>query len=207
MIQPIEAVKLKGQAVFLEPLKKEDAEELALAVQDGELYDLFTTFVPKPEKAKDYIQEALKQRDETGSLPFAIRDVKTKKFIGSTRFFNWVANDFRVEIGHTWLKKSYQKGIANTEAKFLLLSHAFEQLKMIGVEFRTDFLNFPSRQAIEKLGAKWVGVFLRHRVMPNGRVRDTVVYCILDHEWPGVKQNLNFRLQNLRIRAKDETKK
>ena len=189
----LQPVTLEGEAVVLKPLQIEHADQIAQAVLDGELYQLFFTFVPLPEEALAYVQTALAMQEQEGALVFAIFDKADKLLIGSTRFFRWEPLHLRVEIGHTWLRKSYQQSFYNLECKLLLLEHAFEKLALNAVEFRTDLFNFSSQRAIEKLGAKKDGILRNHMIMKNGRVRDTVVYSILKNEWPGVKENIRFR--------------
>jgi N-acetyltransferase len=127
-------------------------------------------------------------------MPFVIRRAQDRRVIGATRYFNVSAENRRLEIGHTFYSLSVQRTALNTEAKLLLLTHAFESLKCLGVELRTHFMNHASRRAIERLGAKLDGVLRSHQVMPDGSLRDTCVYSILAPEWPAVRNNLAFRL-------------
>jgi RimJ/RimL family protein N-acetyltransferase len=167
---------------------------LQQAVKDGELWNLWYTFVPKPDDMDAWILKAMREYEEGSSVPFVIQRKSDGVVVGSTRIMNIEREIRRFEIGTTWYSKSVQRTPMNTECKLLLLEHAFENLKCLAVEFRTHRLNFPSRRAIERLGAKEDGILRNHRIMANGTVRDTVVYSITENEWPGVKSNLLFML-------------
>lgn len=195
----IEPVTLTGPDwVVLEPLQREHAHELLAAAKDGELWELWYTSVGDPDAVFSYIDAALKMREELGALPFVIRRKSDGKVVGSTRFFNVDAKSRRLEIGHTWYSKSVQRTGINTEAKLILLRHAFETLHCIAVEFRTHWFNFDSRAAIARLGAKQDGVLRNHQLAPNGTLRDTVVFSIIASEWPTVKAHLHFQLNKPR---------
>jgi RimJ/RimL family protein N-acetyltransferase len=187
-------VTLEGGRVRLVPLAASDARAVADAVGDGRLWELWYTSVPSPETAAAWIDAALAQREQTGSLPFTIRDRADDRIIGCTRYFNLATEHRRLEIGHTWYRASVQRSAANTEAKLLLLTHAFETLGCRGVELRTHHMNVASRGAIERLGARLDGILRHHQVMPDGSLRDTCVYSIIAPEWPAVRNNLTFRL-------------
>ena len=191
----IEPVTLLGSTVLLEPLSFEHLDGLSAAVKDGELWNLWYTSIPSPEKAEGYIKTALDMRENAGAMPFIIRDKESNTIIGCTRYFNVDEVNQRLEIGHTWYSESYQRTAANTESKYLLLSHAFEELKAIAVEFRTHWHNHKSRAAIARLGAKQDGVLRSHTKSADGIYRDTVVFSIIDLEWPAVKQSLQFKLK------------
>jgi len=191
----VEQVTLQGRHAVLEPLGPQHAEEIRVAVQDGELWKLFFTTVPKPDGVDEYIASLLALRERGLAFPFAVRDNKSKRIIGGTRYLNIDAPNRRVEIGGTWYAKSRQRSGINTECKLMLLTHAFEQLDCIAVEFRTDWFNRRSQAAIERLGAKRDGVLRNHMIMADGRIRDTVVYSIIRNEWLGVKANLQFKLE------------
>ena len=133
-------------------------------------------------------------RDNLGAMPFAVREPSTGEVVGCTRYFNVDPVHRRLEIGHTWYAKRVQRTALNTEAKLLLLTHAFETLKCIAVEFRTSFFNFASREAIARLGAKQDGILRYHQRLPDGSLRDTVVFSIIAPEWPAVKTNLLWRM-------------
>ena len=190
----IEPVTLSGSKVLLEPLSLEYLDGLSEAVKDGELWNLWYTSIPSPEKAEEYIKTALDMRANAGAMPFIIRDKESDMIIGCTRYFNVDEVNQRLEIGHTWYSESYQRTAANTESKYLLLSHAFEELHAIAVEFRTHWHNHKSRAAIARLGAKQDGVLRNHTRSADGIYRDTVVFSIIDLEWPAVKQSLKFKL-------------
>jgi RimJ/RimL family protein N-acetyltransferase len=169
-------------------------EGLKAAARDGQLWKLWYTSVPAPEATLGYIERALKRRDEHAEMPFVIHEHKTNKVIGSSRFMNVDEPNRRLEIGCTWYAQTYQRTAMNTECKLLMLTHAFEQLNAIAVEFRTHFMNQPSRAAIERLGAKQDGILRNHQVIPGGGFRDTVIYSIIESEWPAVKTHLQFLL-------------
>jgi RimJ/RimL family protein N-acetyltransferase len=199
MARFIEAVTLTGRKlVVLEPLQREHEEELLAAARDGELWKLWYTSVGSPDAVLAYIDTALAMRDNQGAMPFVVRSQLDGKIIGSTRFFNVDAANRRLEIGHTWYSQSVQRSGVNTEAKLLLLKHAFEVLDCIAVEFRTHWFNFDSRAAIARLGAKQDGVLRNHAISPNGTLRDTVVFSIIASEWPTVKAHLRHQLSKPR---------
>lgn len=192
----IEPVTLTGSKVILEPLSLEHLDGLISAVKDGELWNLWFTSIPAPEKAEEYIKTALGMRENVGAMPFIVRDRESNKIIGCTRYFNVDEVNQRLEIGYTWYSESYQRTAANTECKYLLLSHAFEKLDAIAVEFRTHWHNHKSRAAIARLGAKQDGVLRNHQRTADGSYRDTVVFSIINLEWPAVRQSLMFKLNN-----------
>lgn len=191
----IEPVTLEGDHVALRPLAAEDATALASAAADGELWQLWYTSVPAPDDAPAYAAAALERRKSHGDLPFVVVRKTDGAVVGTTRFCNPAPSDRRLEIGYTWYAASAQRTAANTEAKYLLLTRAFEVLHAIAVEFRTHWLNHQSRRAIERLGAKQDGVLRNHRILPDGSYRDTVVYSIIESEWPAVKRGLEHRLR------------
>ena len=190
----IEPVTLVGEHVKLVPLSFEHEQGLANAAGDGELWKLWYTSVPTPEGVRDWIAAALVMRDTLGAHPFAVIDPKSGDVVGSTRFFNVEATHRRLEIGHTWYAKRVQRSSLNTEAKLLLLSHAFDTLKTIAVEFRTHFMNQQSRAAIARLGARQDGILRNHQIGRDGIYRDTVVFSIVEAEWPAVRANLRMKL-------------
>ena len=183
-------VELSGHGVTLEPLRTEHAEELRVAVLDGELWKLWFTLVPRVEEMGSYIASALQTQVEGSAVPFLIRTALDGKAVGTTRFCNIDHAHQRAEIGYTWLAKSIQRTSANSACKLLLLQHRFEDRAAIAVEFRTHWHNAASRQVILRLGAKQDGVLRQHRRESFGGFRDTVVYSILDNEWPPVKLGL-----------------
>lgn len=185
---------LKGQHVSLEPLSIEHVPSLQEAARDGELWQLWFTSVPTPEKVQQYVEQALHFCEQGKAMAFAVRDANGV-IVGSTRYGNIDAEHKRLEIGWTWYAQRVQRTSLNTEAKLLLLTNAFENLGCIAVEFRTNWFNHRSRTAIARLGAKQDGVLRDHMLMPDGTRRDTVVFSILDTEWPAVKKNLQYQLQ------------
>lgn len=191
----LSGVKLQGNYITLIPLKKEHAKALVQAASDGELWNLWYTSIPNEEKVDAYIETALSEKELGRSLPFVVIDNQTQEIIGTTRYCNADRVNHRVEIGYTWYAKRYQRTAVNTECKYLLLTHAFESLSAIAVQFCTHWHNQTSRNAIARLGAKQDGVIRNHQRMPNGSYRDTVVFSIIESEWLAVKASLTFKLQ------------
>jgi RimJ/RimL family protein N-acetyltransferase len=194
----IEPVTLKGEHATLEPLGTGHEAGLRDAASDGELWRLWYTSVAPPDQIGEYIARALDMRERLGAMPFAVRHNATGNVVGCTRYFNVDAANRRLEIGHTWYSKRVQRTAVNTECKLLLLTHAFEVLGCIAVEFRTHWFNHASRVAIERLGAKQDGVLRNHQLLPDGSKRDTVVFSIIDGEWPAVRRHLKFLLDRPR---------
>jgi RimJ/RimL family protein N-acetyltransferase len=194
----VEPVTLAGELVTLEPLERGHEDALRRAADDGELWRLWFTSVPAPDAVAHYIGVALGMREDKGGMPFVVRENATGQIIGCTRYLNVEAEHRRLEIGYTWYAKRVQRTGVNTECKLLLLSHAFETLKCIAVEFRTSWFNHASRIAIARLGAKQDGVLRNHQITPDGVYRDTVVFSILESEWPSVKRHLRFELERPR---------
>ena len=187
-------VELVGKSVTLMPLARNHAEALVDAASDGELWKLWFTSVPNADSVHAYIDFAFSEKEFGRALPFVVICNSTQKIIGTTRYCNADGKNQRVEIGHTWYAKRYQRTAVNTECKLLLLTHAFEQLDAIAVEFRTSWYNHASRTAIARLGAKQDGVLRNHQKLPDGSYRDTVVFSIINQEWPAAKTNLLFKL-------------
>lgn len=185
-------VTLRGTHATLEPLAAEHENDLRAAAADGELWRLWFTSVPAPDRVGAYVETALAMRERDGAMPFVVRDNASGAIVGSTRYFNVMPEHRRLEIGHTWYAKRAQRTAINTECKQLLLTHAFETLRCIAVEFRTSWFNHASRRAIERLGARQDGVLRNHQIMPDGSYRDTVVFSILESEWPAVKRHLAY---------------
>ncbi|CAN5823951.1 GNAT family N-acetyltransferase [soil metagenome] len=185
---------LRGQYVTLEPLSPEHLSGIQSAVTDGDLSSLFFTSVPSFENTQNWLNAALDMQAEQKAIPFIARDNITGEIIGSTRYCNLDHNNMRLEIGYTWYAARAQRTAINTECKLMLLTHAFEVFDCIAVEFRIDWFNRRSQAAIERLGAKRDGVLRNHMVLPDGRVRDTVVYSVLGLEWAGIKKNLQYML-------------
>ncbi len=191
------SVQLENARVRLEPLAEAHAADLADAVQDGELWKLWYTAVPTPDAMRDEIRRRIALRETGDWLPFAIVDPASGRAVGMTSYLNLVPKVRRLEIGSTWMAKAVQRTGLNISCKLLLLEHAFETLDCIAVELRTNSFNQQSRRAIEGLGAKLDGV-MRNHFDGAGNIRDTCVYSILPHEWPGVKRNLQWRLERHR---------
>ena len=185
---------LEGHGVRLEPLSREHESGLKAAAQDGRLWELFFTSVPEQEQTGKYIEDALKGQERGEMLPWAVRDLKSGDIVGSTRYHDILPASDRVEIGYTWYAARCQRTHVNTACKLLLLAHAFEQVRCKVVGLRTDNFNFRSQRAIEALGAKKDGVIRHHQPRRDGSIRDTVMYSVLEAEWPGVKKHLALRL-------------
>lgn len=181
-----------GDFVTVVPMSMDHHDDLVEAAGDGALYRLWYTSVPAPDGVKAEIERRLALREAGSMLPFAILDKASGKAVGMTTFMNIDAANRRLEIGSTWYRKSVQRSPLNTECKLLLLSHAFETLDCIAVEFRTHVLNGQSRRAIERLGAKLDGILRCHSILANGTIRDTAVYSITAPEWPTAKANLEW---------------
>lgn len=191
---PITPITLAGRQVVLEPLSWSHETALIEAASDGELWKSRVTIVPDASSMSAYIEAALEGLAQGREQPFAIIRRSSGKVIGSTRFYNILPEDRSAEIGYTWLGVSAQRTAANTEAKLLLLTHAFETMRCIRVTLITDVLNEQSRAAILRLGAKQEGIMRSHMIMPDGRVRDSVLFSIIEGEWPEVKTRLEERL-------------
>ena len=191
----LEPITLSGEVVTLEPLGPHHCADLQEAVRDGELWSLWYTTVPRPEGMEAEIERRLSLQRSGSMLPFAAIERSTGMAVGMTTYMNVDAANRRLEIGSTWYRKRVQRTALNTEAKLLLLTHAFETLGCIAVEFRTSSFNFQSRRAIERLGAHLDGVLRGHMRHQNGTVRDTYVYSIIAAEWPVVKMHLTAALQ------------
>ncbi|HEX7643439.1 MAG TPA: GNAT family protein [Burkholderiaceae bacterium] len=189
-----EPITLTGVHATLEPLALEHHDALVAAASDGELWKLWYTSVPRPENMIAEIERRLDNQSKGTWLPFVIRRNDTGAVSGMTNYLNIDAVNRRVEIGGTWNAKSTQRTGINTECKLMLLTHAFETLKCAGVEFRTHFMNHQSREAIARLGAKQDGILRNHVLVPGVGHRDTVVFSIIDHEWPTVKHHLRYKL-------------
>jgi len=161
---------------------------------DPDIWRLTVAMVRTPEEMRSYMESALKLQREGTSLPFVTIERSSGRIVGSTRFGNYDPANRRIEIGWTWIARAWQRTAINTEAKHLMLSHAFEKLCCVRVELKTDVLNAPSRKAMLRIGAKEEGILRKHTLMWNGRYRDSIYYSILDEEWPEVKQQLERML-------------
>jgi RimJ/RimL family protein N-acetyltransferase len=190
LIQPT----LIGPTVELRPLQAEDAASLVAAAADGELWNMKVTIIPGPDTVGNYIATALEGRQAGTVMPFVIVRRDTGQIVGSTRFWKIDLANRKMEIGHTWLGSSTQRSGINTEAKYLLLTHAFEAMQAIRVQFTTDELNEKSRAAILRIGAKQEGIVRHERIMPDGRKRNSVRFSIIDSEWNDVKALLEQKM-------------
>lgn len=188
-------IVLEGNLVRLIPMETSHVQALLEAASDGNLWELWYTSAPSADKVESYVKNALEEQKLGTSLPFVVIEKATDAIVGTTRYLNVDSKNKRVEIGATWYAKRTQRTGINTECKHLLLSHAFETLRTIAVEFRTHFHNHPSRNAILRLGAKQDGIIRNHIVDHNGLLRDTVVFSILNSEWPTVKNSLEFKMR------------
>ncbi|GAA1356327.1 GNAT family protein [Arthrobacter koreensis] len=188
-------VVLEGSTVRLEPLSPEHIPELTDAVRDGELWNLWYTRIPAPDAMAAEVESRLQQQAAGSMAPWAIRRLDTGALCGMTTYMNIKAEHRRVEIGSTWLAASAQRTSINAEAKYLLLSRAFEDLDCIAVEFRTHWHNHASRAAIARLGAKQDGVLRSNELWLDGSRRDVVVFSILEGEWSSVRLGLRHRLR------------
>jgi N-acetyltransferase len=185
---------LEGHGVRLEPLAVQHTDDLAAAVADGRLWELWFTAVPAPDQVAAYIETALAGQSAGHMLPWAVRELGSDSIVGSTRYHDVVASIDRVEIGYTWYAARWQRSHVNTACKLLLMQHAFETASCAVVGFRTDNFNFKSQRAIESLGAKKDGIIRHHQARRDGTVRDSVMYSVLSTEWPDVQRHLQLRL-------------
>ncbi|WND02457.1 GNAT family protein [Temperatibacter marinus] len=186
-------VTLNTGMIYLRPLEWGDREALIEAASDGELWKLWFTSVPSAETIDAYIDKALRDKEKGEALAFVVGLQETGQIIGCSRFCHADSLNKRVEIGYTWYSKSYQRTAVNSQCKLLLLSHAFEQLGAIAVEFKTHHSNERSQTAIMRLGAKHDGILRQHQKLADGSYRDTYVYSILNREWPDVKARLALK--------------
>jgi len=196
-LMDVRPVTLEGQHVRLEPLSLDHHAGLCEVGLDEELWRWIPQPVRTADEMREYIALALRWQHEGSALPFATIDFASGKVIGSTRYGNIDRVNRHVEIGWTWLGIKWQRTAANTEAKFLMLRHAFETLGCLRVEFKTDSLNEKSRNAILRIGAKEEGIFRNHMVTHTGRVRHSVYYSIIDSEWPEIKVRLQEKLARI----------
>lgn len=188
-------IMLEGKHIRLEPLSMAHLPDLCEAGLDPELWRWTPRIVRTPEEMRSYVEGALRLQEQGSALPFATIDRKSGAAIGSTRYGNIEPDHHRLEIGWTWISRSWQKTPFNTEAKYLMLQHAFETLGCIRVEFKTDALNDQSRAALLRIGARQEGIFRNHMLTHTGCIRHTVYYSILSFEWPQIKTQLEEKLQ------------
>jgi N-acetyltransferase len=191
-------VTLEGRLATLVPLSHVQHRDLDEAVRDGELWTLWYTSVPAPEALSADIERRLELCRSGSMLPFAVIEKSSGQAVGMTTFMNIDERNRRLEIGSTWYRRRVQRTGLNTECKLLLLTHAFEVLGCLAVEFRTHFFHRQSRAGIERLGAKLDGILRQHMIGPDGTLRDTCVYSILDREWPTVRRHLAHQLSKPR---------
>ena len=187
-------VTLEGQHTRLEPLSLAHQEALIAAAGDGELWNSIVTIVPTRDTMTEYIEAALTGQVKGSELPFVIVQKATNRIVGTTRFYYIQPHQRNASIGYTWVAASAQRTAVNTEAKLLLLTHAFEHWDCVRVEFITDVLNQQSRAAILRLGARQEGILINHLILPNGPLRESVCFRISAEEWPEVKAGLTARL-------------
>jgi RimJ/RimL family protein N-acetyltransferase len=190
----LQPIVLEGRHVRLVPMTPEHVPALWEAGRDPELWRLTVSQVHSPADMRAYVDAALRAQAAGTALPFVTTEAATGRVIGSTRFGNVDAANRRAEIGWTWLAPAWQRTAANTEAKYLMLRHAFESLGCVRVELKTDALNQRSRNAILRIGAREEGILRKHQFTEAGRVRDTVYFSIIDDEWPLAKARLEQRL-------------
>jgi RimJ/RimL family protein N-acetyltransferase len=186
----VEPVILENALVRLEPLEPEHLEPLCEVGLAEEIWRWSPQKIKNAEDLRKYVETALAERARGVSLPFVTIDKSRNKIVGSTRFGNIDASNLRAEIGWTWINPAWQRTFVNSQAKLLMLTHAFETWKCIRVELKTDALNEKSRNAIVRLGAKEEGIFRQHVITDTGRLRDSVFFSILDSEWQSVKERL-----------------
>jgi RimJ/RimL family protein N-acetyltransferase len=196
-------VTLSGAHADLVPLSVAHHDQLVEAAKDGELWKLWYTSVPSPEGMRSEIERRLDLETKGSMLPFTVIEKSTGLAVGMTTYMNIDAENRRLEIGSTWYRVRVQRTAINTECKLLLLTHAFESLNCIAVEFRTSFFNQASRRGIERLGAKLDGILRSHMIHSEGSLRDTCVYSIVASEWPAVRSNLKWQLEKPRPTSPD----
>jgi len=186
---------LEGYGMRLEPLRPDHHDALETAAADGNLWELWFTSVPAPDKVAAYIATALDGQAKGHMLPWVVRELETNTIAGTTRYHDIVAEIDRVEIGYTWYAKRWQRTHVNTACKLLLFEHAFDALGCKVVGLRTDNFNLASQRAIERLGAKRDGILRHHQARRDGTVRDSYMYSVLLAEWPDVRRHLRLRLE------------
>ena len=191
---PLRPIVLEGDFVRLEPMTLEHHAGLSAVGLDPEIWRFTLVVVQTPEEMRGYMDAALELQRGGTTLPFVTIERSSGQIVGSTRFGNYDSANRRIEIGWTWIAPRWQRTAINTEAKYLMLAHAFEKLHCVRVELKTDVLNTPSRKAMLRIGAKEEGVLRKHSLVWDGRYRDSIYYSILDDEWPTVKQELEKML-------------
>lgn len=191
---PLRPIVLEGDFVRLEPMTLEHHAGLSAVGLDPEIWRFTLVVVQTAEEMRGYMDAALELQRGGTTLPFVTIERSSGRIVGSTRFGNYDPANRRIEIGWTWIAPRWQRTAINTEAKYLMLSHAFEKLHCVRVELKTDVLNTRSRKAMLRIGAKEEGVLRKHSLVWDGRYRDSIYYSILDDEWPAVKQELQKML-------------
>jgi len=190
----IEPVVLTGPRLTLEPLQERHFEEF-YPILNPEIWKWYTVQIQTEKDLSGFLWQRLKEQTEGRSLCFAIRDNASRRLVGSSCFLNIDEDNRRIEIGSTWFAVDWQRTYANTESKFLMLSHAFEGLSCIRVQFQTDTLNERSRKALERLGVRCDGILRSHRICQDGRIRDSIFYSIIEPEWSEVRERIRLRLE------------
>ena len=190
MEQPV----LKGKLVELHPIQVEHRQPIIDAASDGQLWEMTLTVIPSPQTIDQYLNHAFENRDNGSHIPFVIIDAASRKVVGCTRFWKIDRANRKLEIGHTWLSQSFQRSGINTEAKYLLLTYAFEVMECVRVQFTTDENNTRSRAAILRIGAQQEGIIRHERIMPDGRKRNSVRFSIIDDEWKVIKAVLEGKM-------------
>jgi len=193
----IDDVILEGRHVRLEPMRLDDLDAISEAGIAEGVWRWTIDDITTKEQMRHYVETALDERRRLTSLPFVTRDIASNTIVGSTRFGNLDTKNRKAEIGWTWINPAWQRTYINTEAKLLMLTHAFETWKYIRVELKTDALNEKSRNAILRIGAKFEGIFRQHMITDSGRLRDTAYFSIIDKDWPEVKASLASKLSKI----------
>ncbi len=192
----VEPVILEGNRVRLEPLRPDHLDDLCAVGLDSTIWKLSPSQIADREAMAKYVADALSEQDRGVSLPFVTRLQSDGQIVGSTRFGNIDVANRKVEIGWTWIAPAWQRTFVNTEAKLLMLTHAFEVWHCVRVEFKTDVLNDRSRNGILRLGAKPEGIHRNHMITDSGRFRDSIFFSIIETEWGEVKKNLTAKLRS-----------
>ncbi len=194
----METIQLIGEAVLLRPMTKEDVEGIYACCQDERIWAHMSQTLQTKESVQAYVEQALVNRDAGTECPFVIVLHATNEIVGSTRFFDIATTHKRLELGHTWLHPSVWRTNVNTECKYLLLAYCFEQLKYQRVQIKTGHENTQSQKAIERIGATKEGILRNHMIRPNGEVRHTVMYSVVQEEWPEVKRHIEGLMERYR---------
>jgi RimJ/RimL family protein N-acetyltransferase len=190
----VETVTLEGKFIRLEPLALAHFDALCEVGLDLELWRFTTSYIRTPDQMRAYLETALNEHAQATALPFATVEKSSGRVVGSTRLANIDRINHRAEIGWTWVGTERQRTPVNTEAKYLMLTHAFEVMGCLRVEFKTDSINLKSRAALLRIGAKEEGTFRNHMITDTGRIRHSVYFSIIDTEWPSVKAGLEEKL-------------